>query len=266
MATFLLASDPPFFQHARMIENLIAYEMAGQRRCIHALAGYKHMVGGGEQCHVRLSGDDVPDVLFSFVRDGAGGIQLLDQLDEPLQDTTMPLKLDVLGIPVVMFEPRDLLEAPFAVNATPTHGLVMRCGEESAPLQVPPGQLLCAGCAADADIVLPDGPNYAYALWWDGAQHLYIAVLDSSEGGAWLAGGVWGQQEVVELPVVLNAGPQLCELKVSEEANLPAVELSAQETPPEAREETSAGEEGAPPSSEESEIPVRRMTPPPLPT
>jgi hypothetical protein len=215
-----------------MIENLIAYEMAGQRRCISAPPGWKHLVGSTEQCHIQLSGQEVPKVLFSFVRDGAGGVQVLDENDELFHETRLPLKLDVLGMPVVLFEPRDLLESPYAVNQSPPTTLMLRTGDDFAPLSVAPGALVCAGCAPDADIVLPDGPNYAYALWWDGAEHLYIAVLDSSEGGAWMAGGVWGQQEVVQLPITLNAGPQICELGTSEPISGPSTGAYTMANPP----------------------------------
>jgi TM2 domain-containing membrane protein YozV len=90
--------------------------------------------------------------------------------------------------------------------------LVLKAGERVTMLHVPPGELRSAGCAPDADIVLPDGPNYAYVLWWDGGKRLHMAVLDGSEDAAWLVDGQWGQQESVTLPVTLMAGPLVCEL------------------------------------------------------
>lgn len=194
-----------------MVENIIAYEMAGQRRSIHAPAGWKHHVGSGPQCHIQMKGGDVPEVLFSFVRDGRGGVRLLDEDGGLLHETRLPMETEVMGMPFVMFEPEHLLETPFIAKENPELRLQLRTEQQTSCLEVPPGQLLCAGCAADADIVLPEGPNYAYTLWWDGDQHIHLAVLDSSEGGAWHADGEWGQQEVVTLPIVLLAGPVYCE-------------------------------------------------------
>lgn len=195
-----------------MIGELIVYEMAGQRRCIHAPAGWKHEVGGSERCHIMLNGVGVPDVIFSFVRDGAGGVQLLDERDELLYEATLPFETEVLGMSFVMFEPHNLLEAPFAVDTPPEGPLVLKSGDDATMLNVAPGRLLCAGSSPDSDIVLPDGPNYAYVLWWHGTQHMHIAVLDDSEGGAWLADNEWGQQEAVTLPITLQAGSWLCEI------------------------------------------------------
>lgn len=209
---FVLASVRRLHKIQRMIADLIAYEMAGQRRCIQASAGWKHHVGGAAHCHILLSGDDVPDVLFSFVRDGKGSVQLLDENGEVWLETPLPMETEVLGMPFSMFEPASLLESPFAVNEAPECSLELRLEDQTISLDVQPGRLLCAGCAPGVDIVLPDGPNYAYVLWWDGAEHVHMAVLDSSEGGTWFAGGDWGEQEVVALPVTLHAGPVHCEL------------------------------------------------------
>jgi hypothetical protein len=195
-----------------MIGDLITYEMAGQRRCVSAPVGWKHHVGGGERCHIQLSGEGVPEVLFSFVRDGAGGLQVLDANDELVQEATLPFETEVLGMPFVMCEPDDVLESPFGVDLSSERSLVLKAGESVTMLRVPPGELRSAGCALDADIVLPDGPNYAYVLWWDGGKRLHLAVLDNSEGGAWLVDGEWGQQEGVTLPVTLLAGNSVCEL------------------------------------------------------
>jgi hypothetical protein len=195
-----------------MIGDLIAYEMAGQRRCISAPAGWKHHVGGGERCHIQLSGEGVPEVLFSFVRDGAGGLRVLNANDELVQEAMLPFETEVLGLPFAMFEPDDVLESPFAVDVPSEGSLVLKSGERVTMLHVPPGELRSAGCASDADIVLPDGPNYAYVLWWDGAKRLHLGVLDNSEGGTWVVDGEWGQREGATLPVVLLAGASVCEL------------------------------------------------------
>lgn len=214
-----------------MIEDLIAYEMAGQRRCINAPAGWKHRVGSAEESHIRLTGEEMPPLLFSFSRDGAGNVTVTDETGALLQETTLPLETEVMGLPFLMFEPSDLLESPFAVNEIPDHPLALRSAYGGVALDVPPARLLCAGCAPDADIVLPDGPNYAYVLWWDGAEHLHIAVLDNSEGGAWLTQEGWGQQEVVPLPITLQAGPLACELALGAAADpLPSAYVPAEET------------------------------------
>src|SRR5436190_3347752 len=164
-----------------MVGDLIAYKMAGQRRCISAPAGWKHLVGGGEGCHIQFSGEGVPEVLFSFVRVGAGGMRVLDANDELVQEATLPFETEVLGMPFSMFEPDDVLEAPFGVDLSSERSLVLKAGERLTMLHVPPGELRSAGCAPDADIVLPDGPNYAYVRWWDCGKRLHMAVLDSSE-------------------------------------------------------------------------------------
>lgn len=213
-----------------MIKDLIAYEMAGQRRCIHAPAGWKHHVGSAEESHIRLTGEGMPPLLFSFARDGAGGVSVTDETGELLQHTTLPFETEVMGMPFVMFEPGDLLESPFAMNDAPEESLVLRSEQGAVALEVPPARLICAGFASDADIVLPDGPNYAYALWWDGARHLHIAMLDNSEGGMWAGDEGWGQEEVVTLPTSLQAGSQVCNLTLEPKADLtPPTSVPAEE-------------------------------------
>jgi hypothetical protein len=138
---------------------------------------------------------------------------VLDENDQLLQEAALPFESELLGMPFVLFEPGTLLESPFAVDASPRRALVLRSGEDSVTLQVPPGELLCAGCAEDADIVLPGGPNYAYVLWWDGSRRVHLAVLDSSEGAAWRVGDQWSEQEGVTLPTTLLAGEWQCELE-----------------------------------------------------
>lgn len=219
-----------------MMEDLLAYEMAGQRRCIHAPVGLKHHVGGGGHCHIQLNGADVPEVLFSFVRDGEGGAHLLDEHEDTFLETRLPLETEVLGLPFLMFEPASLLEPPAAVDSVPERPLELRFDGQAVVLDVPPGRLLSAGCAPDADIVLPDGPNYAYVLWWDGAEQLHIAVLDSSEGGTWFFNGEWGQQEVVTLPVTFHAGPVHCEF------TLQSTEPSGADTQNSAEEQGAGGD------------------------
>src|SRR5437868_688520 len=107
-----------------MIEDLIAYEMAGQRRCICAPAGWRHLVGSEEGCHIQLNGEGVPEVLFSFVRDGAGRVRVLDANGGLVQETALPFETEVLGMPFAMFEPDDVLESPFAVEASSGRSLV----------------------------------------------------------------------------------------------------------------------------------------------
>ena len=214
--TFLLASGRWISQHPRMIEDLIAYEMAGHRRCIHAPPGWKHHVGRDERCHIRLDIDGVPDTLFSFVREGRGGITILDAGEQLVQAVQLPLETQVLGMPFVMFEPGHLVEEPFVVETFAKQPLMLRSGEEAIPLEVRAGHLICAGCAPNVDIVLPDGPNYAYVLWWDGATRLHMAVLDNSEQSSWAsAGEEWGLEELVKMPVMLQAGAWICELSVA---------------------------------------------------
>jgi TM2 domain-containing membrane protein YozV len=232
-----------------MIGNLIAYEMAGQRRCISAPAGLKHRVGSGERCHIQLSGEGVPEVLFSFVRDGAGGLRVLDANDELVQEATLPFETEVLGMPFVMFEPDDVLESPFGVVESAGRSLVLKAGETVTTLHVPPGQLRSAGSALDADIVLPHGPNYAYVLWWDGGKRLHMAVLDNSEGAAWLVDGEWGQQEGTTLPVMLLAGTSICELDFQAR---PRSEFSASQS----AESTGSGQTEPPNVSAERDLPL----------
>src|SRR4051794_10062718 len=160
---------------ARMIGDLVAYEMAGQRRCMYAPAGLMHHVGSGEECHVHLAIPHVPNVLFSFVRDGAGGMQILDAHGNLMEQTSLPFETEVVGMRFVMFEPDHLLEPPRVVDPSPACSLLLRAGDEATLLQVPPGCLLCAGWSRDADILLPAGPAFAYVLWWDGANGMHIA-------------------------------------------------------------------------------------------
>lgn len=192
-----------------MTDELIAYEMAGQRRCIHVPLGYKHLVGSAEGSHIPINGEGVPEVLFSFVRDEPGRIQLLNAGDELLQDTTLPLEVDVLGTSLMFYEPQDLLGvAAVSEEATPRL-LEFHADGDRSTFQAVPGSIFIAGHAPDSDIVLSDGPNYAYAIRWDGADKVCIASLDDSEGGAWQGdGGEWGRDFEARLPVTLQMGAQ----------------------------------------------------------
>ena len=192
-----------------MTENLVAYEMAGQRRCIFAPLGLRHDVGSAEGSHILISGDEVPERLFSFVRDEPGKVRLLNAYDEVLQEATMPLEVDLLGMSLMLYEPEDLMGGPYVPFSTETGVLELRIGEEAHAIEIAPGKLFGAGMAHDADLVLPDGPNYAYAISWDGRELVRIGLLDDSEGGGWQgAGGEWGNVVEVVLPVMLQAGGQ----------------------------------------------------------
>lgn len=227
-----------------MIEDLIAYEIAGQRRCIPAPLGSKQLVGSAEECQIPLSSDQVPEVLFGFVRKEGGIIRMVDEQDRLVHEVEMPFECDLLGMTFVMFEPGELLESPFTVDDSRSRALVLRTGDDGTKtvLDVEPGQLACAGCAADADIVLPGGPNYAYLLWWDGRRRVHLALLDNSEGGAWSTGGDWGHTEGVTLPVSLLAGETVCELSWEPKAEVEGDAAEEGETGGES--DAQGGEEG----------------------
>ncbi|RBP36127.1 TM2 domain-containing protein [Roseimicrobium gellanilyticum] len=192
-----------------MTDELIAYEMAGQRRCIYVPLGYKHQVGSADGSHIPINGEGVPEVLFSFVRDEPGRIQLLNAEDEVLQDTTLPLELDVLGTSLMFYEPQDLVGEAAAQEEVTACLLEFHADGDRRMLEVEPGAIIIAGHAPDSHVVLSDGPNYAYAIRWDGADKVYIASLDDSEGGAWQGdGGDWGREFEARLPVTLQMGEQ----------------------------------------------------------
>ena len=201
-----------------MTDELIAYEMAGQRRCIHVPLGFKHHVGSGEGSHIPINGEGVPEILFSFVRDEPGRIQLLNAEDELLQEATLPLELDIFGMSLMFYEPQDLLGEASSLDGSVTGALELHANEERYPFAVTPGVIFTAGSAPDADVVLIDGPNYAYAMSWDGADKVRIASLDDSEGGAWQGvDGEWGQDFEVTLPLTLQMGEQYGVLTLSDE-------------------------------------------------
>ena len=202
-----------------MIEDLLVYEMAGQRRCIRAPVGWKHHVGADRESHIQITGAGAPDRIFSFVRDTADSVRLLDPEGNTFWESPLPMETEVLGVPFVMWCPANLLPPPVAVTDRSERPLQLSHDGQTVVLNVPSGRLLSAGYAQDSDIILPDGPNYGYVLWWDGDGEVRIAVLDSSEGGVWFANGEWGQEEVVALPVTLHAGPNHCELALAEQMN-----------------------------------------------
>ena len=200
-----------------MTDELIAYEMAGQRRCIHVPLGFKHQVGSAEGSHIPINGEGVPEILFSFVRDEPGHIQLLNAEDELLQEASLPLELDVLGMSLMFYEPQDLLGETSSLDGSVMGALELHANGERIRFAVTPGVIFTAGSAPDADVVLIDGPNYAYAMSWDGADKLRIASLDDSEGGAWQGvGGEWGQDLEVTLPLTLQMGGQYGVLTLSD--------------------------------------------------
>ncbi len=190
-----------------MHADLFVYEMAGQRRCMRAERGFKHHVGAGKSSHIPLSGQDVPDILFSFVCKERGRVRLLDADGATLQDAEMPLEVDVLGMNLMLYEPHDLLGSDLKLVTTDPGMLEMRVDGVASTHEVLPGDLVVLGSASDADVVLPDGPNYAYALSWDGYDRLHVARLDDSEASAWQGrGGEWGAGLEVRLPVIFQAG------------------------------------------------------------
>lgn len=217
-----------------MTDELIAYEMAGQRRCIHVPLGFKYHVGSADGSHIPINGDGVPDVLFSFVREIPGRIQLLNAEDELVQETTLPLELDILGTSLMFYEPQDLLGAEASSNDAAPGILEFHADGDRHSFQAVPGAIFIAGHAPDSHVVLSDGPNYAYAIRWDGADKVHIASLDDSEGGAWQGdGGEWGQAFEASLPVTLQMGEQYGVLTLpSDNSGSPSAEESPSSTSP----------------------------------
>jgi TM2 domain-containing membrane protein YozV len=192
-----------------MTDELIAYEMAGQRRCIHVPLGFKHIVGSSDESHIPINGEGVPEVIFAFVRDEPGHIQLLNADDEVLQEATLPLELDILGMSLMFYEPQDLLGGAFPEDAEAPGMLEFHVDGDRRAFPAVPGSIFIAGTAPDVDVILSDGPNYAYAIRWDGKETLHVASLDDSEGGSWQGdGGPWGQEIEARLPVTLQMGEQ----------------------------------------------------------
>lgn len=207
-----------------MQDDLFVYEMAGQRRCMRAEWGWKYHVGGAEGSHIPLSGSAVPDVLFSIVRKEPGRVRLLDAEGGMLKDAELPLEVDVLGMSLMLYEPEDLLGNEILKPVKPEMGVLeIRVDGVVSSVDVTPGETIIAGSASDADLVMPGGPNYAFALTWDGHDRLHVARLDDSENGAWKGrGGSWGTELETTLPAIFQVGEHFAVLGRGQLVSAPA--------------------------------------------
>lgn len=198
-----------------MIEKLISYQFRDEIHTIFTEVGSAYRIGSGEDCAIRIGGEDDPARILTFIRNRDGTVNLYDSEVSFLGEVAFPFEVEVLGSNLLLFAPSNLFDESLASPSL--HG------ESRLEIVWPDGnknvlaaeQLLCAGSAGDADIPLPSGPLYAYAFHWTGGEQIHVGNLDSDTGGQWLSEGVWSGNELVNLPVAIRAGDEVCELRIA---------------------------------------------------
>lgn len=196
-----------------MSTYLLAYEMAGQRRCLAVTPGLKYRVGGDDSCHIVLHGEGLTGVLAGVVFHEDGRLQVLLDDAEP-QTVEMPAEMELGGTVITFFCPENLVEG-FSMTHSGSARLELSVAGEHRVLDVGPGVAMILGAAEDADIVFPFGPAYSHVLVWDGGSRLHLAVLDNSEDSAWQGGDApWGVDAEAGLPLSLRIGEQVALFEV----------------------------------------------------
>lgn len=189
-----------------MTPHLIVYEIAGQRRCVSVQSGLKYRIGSRPDSHIPVYGAGAPDVLCCFAYQKSGRIQILNDAGSVDHELGLPVELNVEATDITIFQPGHLLHAP-PVSEREAGRLELSIGLERFVINAPSNQILVAGSAPDADIVLPFGPLYSIVLSWDGEEKMQLANIDNSERTEWQSGhSPWGQEENVVFPLAIGIG------------------------------------------------------------
>ena len=252
-----------------MINDVIAYEFDGQRRCHRVPTGLIYRVGGASENDIVVPGEKVPRHIFSFSHDGDGKITLYGSDDKFISEEKTPLDLEIGNSLFTLYRPEDVLETSAHPDSSESVSLEL-IDSDSTPLQkidVSPGQIIVAGSDPDADFKVPGGPPVSHVFLYQGPNSFKVALLDDRAGGQWISDGEWGREEEVELPLVFQVGDTVFQIAETTAVAAPAPLSTAKDHPQQSETASSfpnpATPEGPPPLP--SLLSAASEKPPPLP-